>query len=270
MIDYESNLPLGRRRLIAVIQHANDVIRIDDVVSALSIEPTDAAKLLSRWTSQGWLRRVKRGIYVLAELGLQENRYVLEDPWILVPVLYAPAYVGGFTACEYQDLTDQMFRKIFVMTARPVREKHQVRHGTDFMLRHIQEQKFFGTETTWSGRTKVLVSDVHRTMIDILDYPSIGGGFLHVGECFSNYLIHPQRNDDKLISYAVEFSNGAIFKRLGFLTEKLDGTETIVDACRAYMTKGNAKIDPLLNCPRLISKWRLWVPEYMATGIAHD
>ncbi len=58
----------------------------------------------------------------------------------------------------------------------------------------------------------------------------------------------------RLISYAVEFSNGAIFKRLGFLTEKLDGTETIVDACRAYMTKGNAKIDPLLNCPRLISK----------------
>ena len=163
-----------------------------------------------------------------------------------------------------------MFRKIFVMTARLVREKHQVRHGAQFMLRHMNEQRFFGTETTWSGRPKVLVSDVHRTMIDILDYPSIGGGFLHVGECLSNYLIHPQRNDDKLISYSVEFGNGAIFKRLGFLAESLDDTENIVNACRAYMTKGNAKIDPLLNCPRLISKWRLWVPEFMATGIAHD
>lgn len=256
----EQHIPRGRRQLAAVLRAAGDVIRIDDVVNALSLGRPEASKLLSRWTMQGWLRRVAQGNYVPASLDLLESEHVLEDPWVLVPALYDPAYIGGRTAAQHWDLTEQLFRDIVVKTAQPVREKNQVRHGAQFTLYHIDEKKIFATKPVWRGHSKVLVSDVHRTMVDMLDDPALGGGIQHVADCLGAYLKRPDRNDDALIDYAEALGNGAIFKRLGFLAERDLNAGTLAEGCRARLTKGNAKLDPALQCSRLITRWRLWVP----------
>ena len=114
---------------------------------------------------QGWLRRVGPGTYALAQLDSIDSEQVLDDPWILVPALYAPAYIGGWTAAEHWDLTEQLFRSIVVMTTRSIHAKHVTHHGTPFLffffpfffffffffflffLRHIQLRKLFGTPT---------------------------------------------------------------------------------------------------------------------------
>ena len=72
---------------------------------------------------------------------------VLDDPWVLVPALFAPAYIGDHTAAEYWDLTERIFKDIIVMTAQSVRQKRQERHGTLFSLKHIHERKIFGTKS---------------------------------------------------------------------------------------------------------------------------
>lgn len=261
-------LPIGRSRLVAVIRAAGDVIVIDDAAKALSISRDEAAKLLSRWVGQGWLRRVGPGAYVSAPLDALESEHVLEDPWILVPALYAPAYIGGRTAAEYWDLTEQLFRDIVVMTAQPVRAKKQQRHGANFTLHHIQEPKIFGTKTVWRGRSKVLISDVHRTIIDMLDNPALGGGIQHVAECFEAYVQREDRSDEALIQYAERLGNGAVFKRLGFLAEQHPDLSGLTESCRTHMTKGNARLDPALPADRLISRWRLMVPASWAKGRA--
>jgi len=265
--DFQKNhLPSGRRKLVAVIQAAGDVIQTDDVVATLSIGRPDASKLLYRWTRQGWLRRVARGIYVPAPLDSLASEHVLEDPWVLVPALYAPAYIGGRTAAEHWDLTEQLFRDIVVMTAQYLREKHQLRHGAQFTLHHIQARKIFGTKAVWRGTSKILVSDVHRTVIDMLNDPALGGGIQHVADCLGAYLKRSDRNDDVLIGYAERLGNGAIFKRLGFLAESRETASQLVGACRTRLTKGNAKLDPVLKCTRLISRWRLMVPQSWMPG----
>lgn len=272
-IEYTSwantSLPTRRRKLAAVIRAANDVIEIDDVVATLTTGRLEASKLLSRWAGQGWLRRVGCGAYVPVPLDSLDSQHVLEDPWVLVPTLYAPAYIGGWTAGEHWDLTEQLFRDIIVMTALPVREKRQVRHGTQFMLYHIQERKIFGTRPVWRGRSKVLLSDVHRTVIDMLDNPALGGGIQHVSDCLGAYLRRSDRNDDTLIAYAERFGNGAVFKRLGFLVDQRSDTSHLTDVCLKRLTAGNAKLDTTLRCSRLISKWRLWVPPTW-TRVPHD
>lgn len=253
-------VPRGRRKLAAVVRETGDVIQIDDVVATLSIERSKATQLLSRWTRQAWLRRVGPGAYVPVQLDSLESEQVLDDPWVLVPALYAPAYIGGWTAAEHWDLTEQIFRQTLVMTTRTVREKHQTRHGAQFVLRHIQDRKLFGTEPVWRGQSKILVSDIHRTVVDMLDEPSNGGGIQHAVDCLAAYLKHSDRNDKLLISHAKKLGNGAVFKRLGFLIEKHSSTANLSKACRANLSAGNAKIDPTLECPRLISKWHLWIP----------
>ena len=230
------------------------------MVATLSVDRTRASQLLSRWTRQGWLRRVAHGAYVSASLDLLDSAQVLDDPWVLVPALYGPAYVGGRTAAEHWDLTEQLFRDIVVMTARPVRDRRQVRHGAHFTLHHIHERRIFGTRPVWRGQSRVLVSDVHRTMVDMCDDPARGGGTQHVADCLRAYLKHEDRNDETLIEYAETLGNGAVFKRLGFLLEEHAEADGLREDCRTRLTQGNARLDPALDCTRLASRCRLWVP----------
>ena len=255
-----SSLPAGRRRLATVLRAAGDVISVDDAARALDVDRSRAAKTLARWTVQGWLRRVAHGSYVPAALDTLESEHVLEDPWVLVPALFSPAYIGGRTAAEHWDLTEQVFNDICVLTARPLRARSQKHHGIVFSLKHVAEKKIFGTKPVWRAHTKVSVSDVHRTIIDMLDDPEIGGGIRQVADCLASYLRRKDRDDGQLIAHADRLGNGAVFKRLGFLTDQNPAAAGLVDACRARLTKGNAKLDPALDCPRLASQWRLWIP----------
>ena len=256
----ESLYHSGKARLAAVLGRAGDVINIDDVENTLSVSRTKAAKFLSRWRSQGWLRRVGPGAYVAVPLALLDSDQVIQDPWVLVPALFEPAYIGGWSACEHWDLTEQIFRDICVFTARPVRQKSVERQGAVFKLNYVSEKLIFGTKTVWRGQTRVLVSDVHRTIIDMLDDPATGGGIQQVVDCFAQYMRHEGFNPQLLIDYADRLGNGAIFKRLGFLAEIYPNGDALIEPTKSRLTKGYAKLDYALNCDKLVTRWRLRVP----------
>ncbi len=259
-------IPQGRAHLVQVVRTAGDVIRVSDVVEALGLPRDEAARRLSRWMQQGWLRRVGRGAYVSVSIDTLGAEQVLDDPWVLVPALFAPAYIGGRTAAEHWDLTEQIFKDIIVLTAQPLRQTHQVRHGATFTLRHVHADKLFGTKAVWRQRTKVLVSDVHRTIVDVHDGPSLGGGIQHVFDCLQAYLARPDRDDNRLIDYADQLGNGAVFKRLGFLAERTGKAPSLAEACRARLTAGNAKLDRSLDCNRIVARWRLQIPTRWVKG----
>lgn len=259
-----------REQLAAVLRMSGDLVRVEDAAKVLGISRYSAAKSLARWESRRWLKRLKRGLYAPIPLSLTENENVLEDPWTLVPELFAPGYIGGGTAAHHWDLTEQIFRTIFVYTTRHVRMKEETIQSFLFHLRHIPENRLFGTSTLWRGRTKILLSDVHRTVVDLLDDPSAGGGIRHVEGCFRAYLAAKDADLSRLIEYAEDLKNGAVFKRLGFLGERLHAPTNFVDACAQRLTKGNAKLDPTLPSPRLVKRWRLAVPDSWKDAIAHD
>lgn len=266
MKQYIPQLPQGRAQLVQLLSAAGDVVRVDDVVNVLRLDRVRAAQRLSRWMEQGWLRRVGRGAYVAASVDTMASDIVLDDPWVLVPALFSPAYIGGRTAAEHWDLTEQIFNDVLVMTAQFVRQKHQIQQGAKFSLKHIAERKMFGTKNVWRHRTRVPISDIHRTIIDIVDDPAIGGGIQHVADCVAAYLGRDDRDDDRLIDYGIRLGNGAVFKRLGFLTEQTPGGAELARLCEKHLSGGHAKLDPAQGGPRVVSKWRLRVPDHWTHG----
>jgi predicted transcriptional regulator of viral defense system len=267
MLDVPANMESSRftsqarARLSAVLQTAKDLVSIDDTMKALATDRSASAKLLSRWQRQGWLKRVGRGIYAPIPLDALSTEQVLKDPWVLVPALFAPGYIGGWTAAEHWDLTEQLFRSIFVFTARSFRKKELTVQGTSFTLAHISEDALFGTKTLWRGQARVAIADKHRTIVDMLADPATGGGIRHVDQCLQNYLRDPEASAETLIRYAEKLGNGAVFKRLGFLVSQRPGHDALARACREHLTQGNAKLDPALPCRRLLTAWRLWIPK---------
>lgn len=258
-------LPETRARLAAVVGTAGDVVTIDDTVRMLDLSRTQAAKLLSRWTAQGWLRRVGTGAYAPVQLDMLGADQVVQDPWVLAPILFGPAYyIGGRTAAEHWDLTEQIFRDIVVFTARPIRTKPVERQGARFTVARIRNGLIFGAKSVWRGQTKVAISDIHRTIIDILANPSVGGGIQHAADCLERYMARSDSDPGRLIEYGDRIGNGAIFKRLGFLAERSPTGAELVAGCKTRLTKGHALLDPTLDCPRLVTRWRLRVTDRWA------
>lgn len=248
-----------RAQLSAVLRSAEEKLSLDLTVETLGIDRGPAAKLLSRWRQQGWLRRVGPGLYVPVPLGTRRDESVVADPWILVPSLWKEHYVGGWTAAQHWDLTEQLFREIVVFTAARVTKPRFEADGTVFIVRHVDEARLFGLKTIWRGATKVTISDPARTVLDMLDMPECGGGIDHAAACLEA-LLGTKGSAGQLIEYADRLGNGAVFKRLGFLAETRLGSKRIAAACRSRLTQGYSKLDPALPAQKLVTAWRLWVP----------
>jgi len=253
---------IDRGRLSAILRNTKGTVSVEDAANILDVDATDAAKMLSRWTKNGWMSRVWRGLYIFVPLESRTADIPLEDPWLVADRLFSPCYIGGWSAAEYFDLTEQIFNTIMVMTVQNPRNRRPDIKGTVFMLRTISKKAMFGLRPVWRGQVKISVSDPTRTILDFLIDPGLGGGIRSVNEMLGNYLKSENKNLGLLIEYGEQLGNGAVFKRLGFLLEKFASDETeAIENCYQRLTAGNAKLDPKLNNVRLITRWRLWVPE---------
>lgn len=256
-----SPLPASRARLASVLRASKEVVSVDIATKTLGIERREAAKLLSRWQDQGWLRRIGHGLYVPVPLDLAGSEQVIADPWVLVPTLFGQCYIGGWTAAHHWELTEQLFNETFVFTTRRVTARNVTAQGTQFLLHKIKPKRLFGLKALWRGSAKVSISDPARTLVDMIASPEVGGGIDHVADCLSNYFAGKNADRGLLIRRADQFGNGAVFKRLGFLADARLHDKELADECRARLTHGYAKLDPSLRTTKLITAWRLWVPE---------
>jgi predicted transcriptional regulator of viral defense system len=217
---------------------------IPDAAKILGISYSKTSRLLAYWASRGWLTRVRKGLYITVPLGTLKPYERREDPWIIATQIFTPGYIGGWSACEHWGLTEQIFKDIVIFTSRPVRKRRiliqdtlyivkvvqkEKLFGTNTIWRQqtkvkevVQKEKLFGTNTIWRQQTKVKVSDPSRTIIDILDDPSIGGGMRHVAEIVKQYFEGEYRDEKKLLAYIKQLNNRTIYKRLGYIIETLN------------------------------------------------
>ncbi len=252
----------GRDRLRLLTRNAKGPINRDLAAKVWSVPTAQATRWLIDLANAGWLLRVKRGSYLAVPADISASDMTAEDPWILGSALFAPAYIGGWSALEHWELTEQVFASTMVFTSKRVRKTSTELGGARFQIRTIDQGKFFGLKSVWRGSTRVQVSDPTRTMIDLFNDPSIGGGIRPTTEALQIYL---RRNDSdlKLLTrYAADMSNGAIFKRLGFVAESLGIADSrFIEECQAHLSKGFSKLDPTLESKNLSTKWRLWYPD---------
>jgi len=252
----------SRKQLTKVLRGTTGTISVSQVASILNLPSLKTAKLLWGWNEQGWVSRIKRGVYVPVPLEAESPDVSLEDPWIIAEKLFSPCYIGGWSAAEHWGLTEQIFRTIIVMTTQKPRNRRPNIKGTDFLLRTVSPKAIFGLNPVWKGRVKVAVSDPARTIVDMLDDPRFGGGMRLIVDILQNYLKSGTEGSERLVEYAKRLGNSAVFKRLGFLLESVAPEETeAIKTCLLNMKSGNVKLDPALKSGRLVTRWRLWVPK---------
>lgn len=248
---------LERRALTQLAALERPVITAAD----LSVVPSRQAAnlLLSRLTRKGWLQRVQRGAYVIVPLSSDSMAPALEEPLAVAMRIFAPCYISGWTAAQHWDLTEQIFNAIVVYTAKRQRRSVQAIGGATFRVRTVRPEAIFGTTKVWSGTVPVEFATVHRTVIDVLDAPEMGGGGRQALDIVRAYWARKDADPDALFDLAVKLGRGAIFKRLGFTAELFGAPRpTWIEACRNHLSSGISHLDPSgPKAGRISTRWRL-------------
>jgi predicted transcriptional regulator of viral defense system len=250
-----------REKLSKVIRASKDGITSEIVAKTLNVNKQEAGRLLARWSKTGWLRRIKRGFYVSVPFEFGPNQLAIENPWVVVSKIFSPGYIGGFSAIKHWDLSEQIFETTVFFTTKKIHTREPKYSGLKIRLKSIDKSKLFGTKTVWFNSSKLLVSDPSKTIVDILDEPSIVGGMTIVRDFFQSYLDSEFKNINLLIEYAGKMKNETIFKRLGFLIELIMPNEKLLlDKIKKNISSGYSKFDPSVENKRIIKRWNLKVP----------
>lgn len=146
---------------------------------------------------------------------------------------------------------------MLVVTAKKVRDRDPVIQGTPYRVTVRTDDKLFGTSPVWRGQVRVQVSDPSRTIVDVLDDPTLGGGMRTVADISYEYFRSEHRNDTMLVDYGDRLSNRAVFKRLGFLLEHLGVVAPeLLKACLERRSTGLVALDPSVDVKgRIVRRW---------------
>ena len=250
----------NRRLLTALYRSATGPFSVREAAAALSFTMPRTHRFLAYLAQRGWLVRVCRGLYAPIPLDAINPGDWREDPWVVASKLFGPDYyIGGWTACEHWDLTEQIFRETVVVTTKQVRSKEVDIQGFPFRIRRTSPRKTFGTKPVWRDQTRVYVSDPSRTVVDVLDDPTLGGGIRHIADMVHTYFRGEHRDDTLLEDYARRVGNRTSFKRLGYLLETLAvHAPSLLQACETSLSSGIGLLDPSLpHEGPVVWRWRL-------------
>ena len=251
-----------RENLAKLLRESRATISVSEAAGILDLKPVQAAKLLSKYAKKGWLKRIKHGVYMAVPLNAIDSNVIAEEPFVIAEKIFSPCYIGGMNAASYWDLTEQIFNTTTVMTQKLVKSRNALIAGNKYIIRTIKPLYFFGLKSAWFDNVKVSISDPSRTIVDMLMFPNFCGGMRFIIDVLNSYNRSEYKDFKLLISYLAQAKNGAAIKRMGFLAEKYLSDEIeLLEFCKRNLTKGYAKLSSSLDCPRLETRWRLWVPQ---------
>ncbi len=234
----------GRDELAAVTARGRRFVSVDDVVGALGIDPRTAAKKLARWAAEGWLRRVRRGLYIPVPVDAQDPKTWSEDALVLASAVWAPCYFTGWTSANHWGLTEQVFRTTVLKTPGRVRARSVRLLDHEYLVSHAPNAVMeWGLDSVWVQERRLRLADPARTVVDILDLPRLGGGIRHGSEILAAYL--DEHDPGRLIEYGDRLGNRTVFKRLGYLLEATGRAEPdLTKECRKRVSAGLSLLDP--------------------------
>lgn len=217
--------------------------------------------VLFRLVQKGKLIRIKKGLFVMRPPGTEGLLKGYPCNWFLVARSLcegAPYFVSHYSAMHLHGMTSEAIRTVFLSRPDQKRVPKGLRIPLQFVT--VSRKNFWGFEEKWvTNEEKVFVSDLERTVLDILDRPDLAGGILEIARGI--WLVREKLNFNKLIYDLKRFGSQAVAKRLGYLMSLMEiGTEDDLKEIHSVFEDSGAFafLDPTVKKGgQYLSVWRL-------------
>ncbi len=211
---------LSRREvsLLAEWERERRVILTLDAIRE-AVGPDSAHDVASRLVRKRALERIGRGKFLVRPLRTISRPTALSAPVLAAALLQGkPYYLGGLWALTFHRLTDQQY--VSTLDAFVARRQQARRLGAARLAFHriSAERLVRGVATETIEGVSVQLSDPERTLLDLLDYPSIAGSSDEGLRLVRVAL--PKVSPRKLVEDAARDSRSSTCQRLGVLLER--------------------------------------------------
>lgn len=212
--------PTAARLVAAFSQRDPAIFSIEEARAELAASAQVTSNLLSKLVRQGWIVRVRRGVYEIAPLWATRGSYESDRFAALGPSLAPPYYIAYRSALElYGWLQHPVVGRVWVAVPGSRRVLRTPRDRVVWVV--TRPDRFeWGLTRRWIGAARVSVSDPERTFLDCLHLPRHAGGVSEVAAALAR--AWTSMDIDRLDGYIERLANGSVTRRLGVLVEALD------------------------------------------------
>lgn len=230
--------------LATLSDQGKTLFTVQDARAVADFNPAHLHHLLQRLVRKRILERLARGLYLLIPIEAGTKRLHSEDALVIASALVSPAAVSYWSALNFHQFTEQIPDVVFVTTIRQVLYRQREVLGMRFRFIRVAAHKFFGLERVSVGDQQISITDREKTLLDALDHSEYCGGMAEPAKAIAEgwQAIDP----DRVLDYALQMDNSAVFKRLGYLLEHHGlADEPYLDRLRQHLRPGYSKLDPL-------------------------
>ena len=228
------------RALARLTSQSKEIFRIDDLAEALETTYDSAKTTASRLANNGWLTRLKPGLYLVVPLAAGENSQYTAHEFYIASHLVEPMYMGFWSALDFHGFTEQVPRSVYVATTK--RRPDRTVHDVEYHFVTLAEYKFFGHEQYAVGGHQVPIATPEKTLADCADQPQHCGGVRELAKGIREGA--DSYDPETLIEYARRIGNGAALKRLVYLMDHYEIPVPNRETVDAEFTGGSSPLDP--------------------------
>ena len=219
--------------------------------------------LLAHHIKTGRILRIRRGLYASVPFGASPDTLPV-DTFLLAGKMADDAVIAYHTALEFHGKAHSVREELLFLTGkaiRPLSFRGYEFRGVRFPNALVKEkQESFAVDTAERAGLPVRVTSLERTLVDVLDRPSLGGGWEEIWRSLESVEFF---NVDRVLDYTLLLENSSTAAKVGFYLEQhqkelmvddahLDRLRRHVPKQPTYMVR-NAK-------GRLVKQWNLVVP----------
>jgi len=208
--------------------------------------------LITILVKQGWLIRIRRGLYVISELSTRG--FLSLSPYIVANLLAKDSYVSFESALQHHGMFDQLTNKVISVSLKI--HKTITLQNIEYGFIKTKADYYFGWQAVDIDNKKAHIATVEKALVDIINF--------HRSTYAIDLVIEKLRGHKKdfdlarLNEYILKFSMTTV-KIFGFIFDLLgiDSSELIKTA---KQTSGAHRM--IADARAFNAKWRLYYDIY--------
>jgi predicted transcriptional regulator of viral defense system len=224
--------------------------------------------LLAYYVNKGNLLRVKQGLYVVVPPDITAADYPA-DPYLLASKMSKDAVLAYHTALDFHSKSYSVYNKFLYLTKYSVKDvsfrNYQFTPVRTPKSLLDQGESNFGVMTSERNGMEIRVTSLERTLVDLFDKPSLGGGWEEIWRSLESVEFY---NVNEVIEYALLLKKASTIAKVGYFlernAERLFVSGSDLQLLKKAIPKQPHYMDKKLK-GSLVKQWNLIVPEKIHT-----
>lgn len=229
------------------------VVTFDQLSSLFDENRQYCRKRINKLTKQGWLKRVKKGVYVFSDLSTRGTLAISHKA--VVNILVEEAYISFENALQHHGYYDQLLTNINAVSLKQYKSKTIDRITYNFIK--TQQRYFYGWDTHDIDGQTVKIARIEKALIDLIQFHRKRYStdlVLEILLTFKNAISHQRLIEDVLKA------NLTTQRIVGFLLDCAD-----LDTSQLYnAVKNRQSVSSISNSKKrkYSHKWKLYYDQY--------